>query len=104
MGRKGLSAVLALCGRGLMALSLSADAIGLGGGDHAFGWEQKLGVAVGMSVASFSAMRRGGWAPAWSGPRPEARSTPRRQRRRATPRFERRAPPCRGARSHPRGG
>ena len=64
MGRNGLSAVLILAGLSLVALSLAADAIGLGTGDYSFGWEQKLGVAIGMTVAWFAGLRRLGWTTA----------------------------------------
>jgi hypothetical protein len=63
MGRKGLLAVLVAAGLGLVALSVAADAIGVGLGDYAFGWEQKLGVAVGMTVAWFSGLRLLDWHP-----------------------------------------
>jgi hypothetical protein len=54
-------AVLVAAGLGLVALSVVADAIGVGAGDYAFGWEQKLGVAVGMTVAWFSGLRLLDW-------------------------------------------
>ena len=63
MGRKGLSAALVVTGLGLVAFSLVADAVGLGGGSYVFGWEQKLGVAVGMTVAWFAGLRLLGWYP-----------------------------------------
>jgi hypothetical protein len=56
MGRKGLFAALAAVGLSLVALSVFADAIGIGAGDYSFGWEQKLGVAVGMTVVWLSAL------------------------------------------------
>jgi hypothetical protein len=62
MGRKGLSAALVVTGSSLVALSVAADAIGIGG-DYAFGWEQKIGVAVGMTVAWFSSLALLGWNP-----------------------------------------
>jgi hypothetical protein len=62
MGRKGFSAVLIFAGVGLVALSLAADAMGLGAG-YAFGWEQKLGVAVGTTVAWLSGAHLVGWRP-----------------------------------------
>ena len=69
MGRKGLSAVLVVAGLSLVALSLAADAIGIGAGDYTFGWEQKLGVAVGMTVVWLSSLGLLGWTP-----RPERRA------------------------------
>jgi hypothetical protein len=63
MGRKGLFAVLVLAGLGLVALSLAADAIGIGAGDYSFGWDQKIGVAVGMAVAWLAGLRLLGWSP-----------------------------------------
>jgi len=63
MGRKGRSVALMLAGLGLVALSVLADAVGIGDGDYVFGWEQMLGVAVGMSVVWFAAMRLVGWGP-----------------------------------------
>ncbi len=63
MGRKGLLWLLVLAGSSLVALSVAADAIGIGATEYAFGWEQKLGVAVGMSVAWFAGLRLLGWNP-----------------------------------------
>ena len=63
MGSKGLSGALVLVGVGLVALSVTADAIGIGPGDYVFGWEQKLGVVVGASLAWVAALRLLGWAP-----------------------------------------
>ena len=62
MGRNGLSAVLILAGLSLVAFSLAADAIGIGAGDYLFDWEQKVGVAIGMSVAWFAGLRLLGWS------------------------------------------
>ena len=62
MGRKKLRAVLVVAGLSLVALAVSADALGLGGG-YVFGWEQKLGVAVGVTIAWFSGLRLLGWYP-----------------------------------------
>jgi hypothetical protein len=64
MGRKGRSVALVLAGLGLVALSVLADAVGIGNGDYVFGWEQMLGVAVGMTVVWYAAMRLAGWGPA----------------------------------------
>jgi hypothetical protein len=66
MGRYGLSAVLVLAGLSLVALSVAADAIGLGAADYAFGWEQKVGVALGMSVAWIAGLRLLGWTPSFA--------------------------------------
>jgi hypothetical protein len=62
MGRKALLWLLVLGGLGLVAASLLADMVGLGG-SSVFGWEQKLGVAAGMTVAWFSGLRLLGWHP-----------------------------------------
>jgi hypothetical protein len=61
MGRNVLSGVLVLAGLSLVALSLAADAIGIGAGEYSFGWEQKLGVAVGVTVVWFTVLRALGW-------------------------------------------
>jgi hypothetical protein len=62
MGRKGLLAVLIAAGLGLVVMSVAADAAGIGlGHDYVFGWEQKLGVAVGATVVWFSSLRLVGW-------------------------------------------
>ena len=66
MGRNGLSAVLILAGLSLVAFSLAADAIGIGAGDYSFDWEQKVGVAIGMSVAWFAGLRLLGWSPSFA--------------------------------------
>ena len=66
MGRNGLSAVLILAGLSLVAFSLAADAIGIGAGDYLFDWEQKVGVAIGMSVAWFAGLRLLGWSPSFA--------------------------------------
>ena len=63
MGRKRSFVVLAIVGLGLVAVSVAADAIGIGAGDYVFGWEQKLGVAVGATVVWFSSLRLLGWYP-----------------------------------------
>lgn len=63
MGRNGISAVLVLVGLSLVALSVAADAIGLGAADYSFGWEQMVGVALGMSIAWFAGLRLAGWSP-----------------------------------------
>ena len=61
MGRNGLSAVLVAVGLGIVGVSLAADAIGIGASDYVFGWEQKLGVAVGMSIAWLTCARMFRW-------------------------------------------
>ena len=61
MGRKGL-VVAAVLGLGLVALSVTADVVGFEG-DYVFGWEQMLGVAVGMTVAWLAGLRLLGWDP-----------------------------------------
>ncbi len=63
MGRKWLFAVLVVAGLGLVMVSVAADAIGIGAVDYVFGWEQKLGVAVGATVVWFSSLRLVGWYP-----------------------------------------
>lgn len=63
MGRKGLSWLLVTAGLSLAVLSVTADVIGLGASDYAFGWEQKLGVAVSMTVVWFSSLRLLNWYP-----------------------------------------
>jgi hypothetical protein len=73
MGRKALLWVLVLGGLSVVAVSVLADAVGLDRGNPVFGWEQKLGVVLGMSVAWFSALRLAGWVPART--RRAARST-----------------------------
>jgi hypothetical protein len=78
MGRKGLVVAVAL-GLGLVALSVAADAIGIGG-DYVFGFEQMLGVAVGMTVAWLAGLRLLGWDV-----RVERHTDPARDAQRATP-------------------
>jgi hypothetical protein len=63
MGRKGIAWLLLGAGLGLVALSLTADAIGLGAGDFAFGLEQKIGVAIGATAAWFGGLALLGWQP-----------------------------------------
>jgi hypothetical protein len=65
MGRKARLWLLVLGGLSLVALSLVADAVGIGS-DYVFGWEQKLGVVVGMSAVWFGTLRLAGWSPAWN--------------------------------------
>jgi hypothetical protein len=77
MGRKGLLWLLVLAGLGLVAVSVAADAIGIGANDYTFGWEQKLGVATGMSVAWFAGLRLLGLYPL---PEREAQPAPEPQR------------------------
>ena len=78
MGRKGL-VVAAVLGLGLVALSVTADVVGLEG-DYVFGWEQMLGVAVGMTVAWLAGLRLLGWDP-----RAERHTDPARDAQRTTP-------------------
>jgi len=78
MGRKGL-VVAAVLGLGLVALSVTADAVGIGG-DYVFGWEQMLGVAVGTTVAWIAGLRLLGWDL-----RVERHIDPARDAQRATP-------------------
>jgi hypothetical protein len=63
MGRNLLSAALVVLGLVLVALSVSWDALGLGSGDYVFGWDQKLGVALGATTAWFGCLRLLGWSP-----------------------------------------
>lgn len=72
MGRKGLSAVVVVLGLALVSLSVTADAIGIGAGDYTFGWEQKLGVAVGTTAVWFAFLDLAGWR---SGARRQVRQT-----------------------------
>jgi hypothetical protein len=71
MGRKALGASALLLGFWLVALSVLADAIGIGPGGFGFGWEQKLGVAVGTTMVWFAALDLAGWSPR-PGPRRSA--------------------------------
>ncbi len=61
MGRTGLSAVVVVLGLALVGVSVTAHAIGIGGADYAFGWEQKLGVAVGTTAAWLAGLHMLGW-------------------------------------------
>ncbi len=61
MGRKGLLTLALVGGASLVSLAVAADVVGLGPRD--FGLEQKLGVAVGSTVAWFSALGLAGWSP-----------------------------------------
>jgi hypothetical protein len=80
MGRKWVAWVLVVLGGALVALSVSADAVGLGPGDYIFGWEQKLGVAVGTALAWMTCLWLVGRVPSVA------------RRRPATPREAERAP------------
>jgi hypothetical protein len=64
---------------GLVALSVTADAIGIGG-DYVFGLEQMLGVAIGMTVAWLAGLRLLGWDL-----RAERQTDPARDAQRVTP-------------------
>jgi hypothetical protein len=60
---KGLSAAAVVMGTGLVCWALVAD-LGAGQtGGYAFGWEQKLGVVVGTTVAWFATLRLAEWSP-----------------------------------------
>ena len=58
--------MLIVAGLSLVALSVAADAIGIGAGDYSFDWEQKVGVAIGISVAWFAGLRLLGWSPSFA--------------------------------------
>jgi hypothetical protein len=46
-----------------VAWAVTAEWTGIASGGHAFGWEQKAGVAVGMTVSWFAALVLVGWSP-----------------------------------------
>jgi hypothetical protein len=71
MGGKAFSAAAVAAGLGVVGLAVTADALGLGAGGYAFGWEQKLGVAVGATVAWVGALRLAGWSPGRPGTSPD---------------------------------
>jgi hypothetical protein len=60
---KGLNAALVVLGLGLVVWAVTADATGIASGGSAFGTEQKLGVAAGMTVAWIAALALAGWSP-----------------------------------------
>jgi hypothetical protein len=70
MSRRGLVVVVIALGSSIVALSVAADAIGLGGGNYVFGWEQKLGVAVGTAMVWFTVLHALGWRARLQGDRP----------------------------------
>jgi hypothetical protein len=79
MGQKHLGRVLVLLGTALVAMSVVADALGIGAGDYVFGWEQKAGVAIGCAVVAFACLNMRGWRLSI-----EKRQAPAENRRRAS--------------------
>jgi hypothetical protein len=57
MGQRFTSWVVAVSGVTLIAVSVLADALRIGGEDYTFGWMQKMGVLIGCSLVAALVVR-----------------------------------------------